>query len=269
MNERNGAETWHYGIVARYWAEFNNDGPEIPFFRAQIERFGQPALDVPCGTGRLLLPYLRAGLDVDGCDVSGDMLALCRDKAEAEGLAPPRLYEQAMHDLDLPRRYRTLIVCGGFGLGADRARDLQSLRRFHAHLEPGGALLLDHHLPYGSLAQWAMWPLGRRRELPEPWPEGPVGRRRAADGSEYELHARTLALDPFEQTATLEMRAALWRDGKRLGQETMVLREGLYFKNELGMLLEQAGFTVAAIRGGYSERAATAEDDVLVFECRK
>src|ERR687884_46354 len=100
-------QTWHYGLVAQWWAEFNVDGPDIAFFQGVIERYGQPALDLACGTGRLLLPYLRAGLDVDGCDVSADMLALCRDKAAREGLAPT-LFVQAMHDLEPLRRYRTI-----------------------------------------------------------------------------------------------------------------------------------------------------------------
>src|SRR5206468_5467117 len=110
--------TWHYGLVAKWWAEFNEEGPEIDYFKEYVER-GQPALDVACGTGRLLIPYLRAGLDVDGCDVSADMLALCRDKAVREGLVP-RLYQQAMHELDLPRVYKTILVCGSFGLGGNR-----------------------------------------------------------------------------------------------------------------------------------------------------
>ena len=80
-------QTWHYGLVARWWAEFNVDGDDIPYYRKLIERFGQPALDVACGAGRLLLPYIRAGLDVDGCDISAEMLALCHEKAEAEGLS--------------------------------------------------------------------------------------------------------------------------------------------------------------------------------------
>lgn len=63
-------QTWHYGLVAQWWAEFNTDGPEIAYFQQCIERYGQPALDVACGTGRLLLPYLHAGLDVEGCDIS-------------------------------------------------------------------------------------------------------------------------------------------------------------------------------------------------------
>jgi SAM-dependent methyltransferase len=109
--------TWHYGVMARWWAEFNVSGPEIDYFRKFLEAGGQPALDVACGTGRLLIPYLRAGLVVDGCDISEDMLALCRERAQAEGLSP-NLYRQPMHRLDLPRRYRAIFICGSFGLAA-------------------------------------------------------------------------------------------------------------------------------------------------------
>ena len=52
-------QVWHYGLVARWWAEFNTDGPEIAYFKALIEQYGQPALDVACGTGRLLIPVPR------------------------------------------------------------------------------------------------------------------------------------------------------------------------------------------------------------------
>ena len=112
--------TWHYGLVAKWWAEFSEGGREIAYFQKYVER-GQPALDVACGTGRLLIPYLRAGLDVDGCDVSPDMIALCREKAEREGLSTT-LFVQPMHELDPPRTYRTIFVCGGFGLGSNREK---------------------------------------------------------------------------------------------------------------------------------------------------
>jgi hypothetical protein len=58
-------QTWHYGLVARHWAEKNTTGPEIAYYQRQIEHYGQPALDVGCGTGCLLIPFLRAGLDHD------------------------------------------------------------------------------------------------------------------------------------------------------------------------------------------------------------
>src|SRR5437763_209003 len=191
-------QTWHYGLVAQWWAEFNVDGPEIAYFQRVIERYGQPALDVACGTGRLLLPYLRAGLDVDGCDISPDMLALCRDKAVREGLTPaPRLYNQAMHELDLPRTYKTIFACGSFGIGGDRQMDLEALRRFYHYLQPGGVFAFDHSLPYDDARWWQYWLYENRSQLPRAW--APSGERRlASDGTEYEQWARVLDLDPLE-----------------------------------------------------------------------
>ena len=79
---------------------------------------------------------LRAGLDVDGCDVSEDMLALCREAAAREGLTPT-LYAQAMHELDLPRRYRTIVVCGGLGLGSTEKNFHRRLRWARPREQPG------------------------------------------------------------------------------------------------------------------------------------
>ena len=97
--------------------------------------FQSRILDVGCGTSRLLLPYRRAGLDVDGCDISQDMLALCHQTAKREGLFV-NLYEQAMHELDLPRAYKTIVVTGAFELSGDRRQALDALRRFYHHWSP-------------------------------------------------------------------------------------------------------------------------------------
>jgi SAM-dependent methyltransferase len=261
-------QTWHYGLVAKWWAEFNEGGPEIDYFRRFIERDGQPALDVACGTGRLLLPFLHAGLDVDGCDLSEDMIALCRERAEREGLSPT-LFVQPMHELDPPRSYRTIVVCGGFALGSDRAQDLQALERFREHLEPGGTLVLDNEVPYADPRQWQLWLREGRAELPRPWSDDDPERRRAADGTGLALQSRLVALDPLEQRATLEIRARQWRDGELIAEEDHTLDLGLYFTNELVLMLEGAGFEVVAVHGGHEERPATADDDFVVFVARK
>ena len=49
-------QTWHHGLVADWWAEFNLDGPEIDYF-GRFVADGQPALDAGCGAGRLLVPW--------------------------------------------------------------------------------------------------------------------------------------------------------------------------------------------------------------------
>ena len=258
--------TWHYGLVARWWAEFNQGGPEIDYFRRFVEE-GEPALDVACGTGRLLLPYLRAGLDVDGCDISPDMLAYCREAAEREGLQT-NLYAQAMHELDLPRRYRTMFVCGGFGLGSTREQDAEALRRLHAHLEPGGLLVLDKEVPYAGSALWQYWLDDKQAELPEPRRE-PNARRTGGDGAEYALTSRVVAFDPLAQRATLEIRAFMWRDGELVGEEQHLLTETSYFKDELVLMLERAGFADIEVRGQHNDLPPTPADDFLVYLARR
>lgn len=265
-------QTWHYGIVAQHWAEFqnnSNDAPDVSYYQSLIRRYGQPALDAGCGTGRLLLPYLRAGLDVDGCDISSDMLAHCRAIAEREGLAP-RLYEQAMHELDLPRTYRTIFVCGSFGIGSTRQQDAQALERFHRHLAPGGVLLLDQQMPYGDDGAWYWkdWLLENRRKLdPDFWTE--PERERASDGREFLMRFRLADIDPLEQRLTMQLQAELRQDGALVGREIRTLTSNIYFKNELLLMLERAGFDEVSVLGDFTEARAAADHSVLVFVATK
>ena len=259
-------QTWHYGLVARHWAENNTTGPEIAYFQRLIEQYGQPALDAGCGTGRLLIPFLRAGLDVDGCDVSGDMLSYCRQTAEREGLAP-RLYQQALHQLELPRRYQTIVVCGVFGIGVSRAQDFIALQRLYEHLEPGGVLLLDHDLPYGDAKVWPMWRKEARPELPEAWPEY-IGTP-PTDEHEYELHYRLVSVDPLEQRRVGEMRTLLFKDKKVVVDDTYTLTSNEYFHHEMRMLLERAGFKIESEKGGLTDETASAEHEYIVYVARK
>jgi len=256
--------TWHYGLVARWWAEFNVETPELDLFLPYLEA-GQPALDLACGTGRLLVPLLRAGLDVDGCDVSPDMVALCRERVEREGLHT-NLYAQAMHELDLPRRYRTILVCGGFGLGGRREHDREALRRIHDHLEPGGLLVLDNQVPYSGRS-WSRWPKESRGEFPSPWPEYRE-RDRASDGSELALTTRMVAFDPLEQHVTIDLRVGQWRDGELVAEEEHRLDMTMYFTHEVALLLELAGFQEVETRAGHEDRPPTADDDFVVFLAR-
>src|SRR4051794_33233068 len=229
--------TWHHGLIADWWAEFNTDGPEIGYFGQFVGR-GQPALDAGCGAGRLLVPWLQAGYDVDGSDASADMLDRCRTRAEVHGHAPV-LLNQRLHELDPPRRYRTIVVCGVFGLGSTRAQDEEALRRLHAALEVGGTLLLDNEAPYTDARMWCRWTADGRAGLPAAFPaEGTRGQAR--EGSTIDLRTRVLSLAPLDQCATMEICARRFRDGEEVAAETHQLTMRMYLRDELVLMLERA-----------------------------
>ena len=248
----NDVRTWHHGLMARWWAEFNEGGDDIELFRRAIARFGEPALDAGCGTGRLILPFLRTGIDVDGSDASRDMLEWCRTRAAAEGITV-ELYHQPMHALSTRRRYRTVVVCGAFGLGGTRHDDVEGLRRIRAHLEPGGTLVMDYDLPNHELSRgWSSWV--KKPELPQPWPNS-GDRRRARDGTELELRTRVLAFDPLRQTMTREMRASHFVDGAEVKTETSAIDINIYFMSEIELMLELAGFRDVVVESFAEARA--------------
>lgn len=69
----------------------------------------------------------------------------------------PNLYNQPMHAFNLSRKYKTIYICDSFGLAGSRAKDLKTLKRCYAHLEDGGALLLNINADYTLPESWNLW----------------------------------------------------------------------------------------------------------------
>ncbi len=258
-------QRWHHGLVAEWWAHFNDDfrEHELDYYIDAVAGSGGPVLDAGCGSGRVLVPLLADGHEVDGCDASSDMVEVCRAKATAAGFAP-RLAVQALDELDMGRRYGTIIVVGTFGLGSTRERDAEALRRLHDHLAPGGRLVLDVELPWSDPDLWATWPAAGADLLPEPRPE--QGHRRTTpSGVEYVLANRAVACDPFQQRVTWETHVERWRDGALEASEDRQLDITCYFPAEMLLLLQRAGFAEVEVHGEHEVRPPVRTDEFVVF----
>jgi ubiquinone/menaquinone biosynthesis C-methylase UbiE len=132
------------GLLASTWDIWRDDTAswrDRSFYLDMIGQYGEPVLDIGCGTGRLLLDYLAAGIDVDGVDSSAEMLDICRAKA-GQGPHAPRLHQQRMEHLDVPRRYRTILGASSvLQLLTEASAAASALRRILRHLQPGGAFV--------------------------------------------------------------------------------------------------------------------------------
>jgi SAM-dependent methyltransferase len=254
---------WHYGLMAEFWARFKTDAPEVPQLLKLIGRFGQPVLDLACGSGRILTNLLIAGVDADGVDISDDMLAGARRAASAHGFSPV-LLTQPMHELNLSRQYGTIVICDSFGLGGGRRNDLSMFRRCHEQLKPGGALVFNLGMEYSSNEAWDLWKAEARERLPADWPDIPITRV-LPDGSEFRLRIRTVSVDPMAQSYAREMSIEKWQSGRRVAAESSLLRGSLYLAQELLLMLQVAGFQTVRTFGGFTDNDATDRDAELVF----
>lgn len=222
-------------------------------FRALIARHGEPALDVGCATGRLLLDYLAEGIDIEGVDLAPEMLDLCRAKAEARGLRPT-LYAQAMEALDLPRRYRTILVpSSSFQLLTDRAAARAAMRRFFDHLLPGGALAMPFMV---------LWRPGEPTETG--WGE-PRERTRPEDGATVRRWSRA-RYDPAEQLEHTEDRFEVARDGAIVATEATRRSPATrwYDHDEMLALYRDAGFAAVRLTREWGDEDATPDDRLVV-----
>ena len=166
------------GLMAEAWDVLRGDTsnwPDRPFYLALIQKYGQPVLDVGCGTGRLLLDYVQQGIDIDGVDNSPEMLAICRHKAEELGVKPA-LYEQYVETLELPRKYQTILVpSSSLQLIIAPEAVAQAMHRLKDHLLPGGVLVASI---------MTLWEAGE--PLESEWETSAV---READGAEFRRFA--------------------------------------------------------------------------------
>jgi SAM-dependent methyltransferase len=225
---------------------------DVPFWLGVARGAGGPVLEIACGSGRLLLPSLRAGVDIDGIDASPAMIARLKERAAAEGLAV-RAEVADMRDFATGRRYAR-IFCGFNGFAHCETVDDQiaALRRSLEHLEPGGALVL--HMSYPGPDYWSE-PEGKAvLEHEAPLPGG--GKLQLWDN-------RTKDVVNQRQSSEVEIREIHASDRPEAVHKFSTSQRWVY-RFELELLFRAAGFARWEILGGLDGRPLKAPDDQMI-----
>lgn len=116
---------------------------DVAFFLELAREQGGAVLELAVGSGRVLLPMVRAGVDITALDISQAMLDIAARRLAAEGLSAS-LVCASMSDFDLGRRFDlVLIPARALQHLIDPAEQRRALACIHAHLNPGGRLVID------------------------------------------------------------------------------------------------------------------------------
>ena len=123
------------------------DRPDVAFFVEAAKEAGTPVLEVGCGTGRILIPTARAGVQITGLDLSPNMLEVGRRRllAEAEDVRSRALLIQGdMRTFELPEQFRLVTLPFRPFQHLTTVKDqLACLERIQRHLVEAGRLILD------------------------------------------------------------------------------------------------------------------------------
>ena len=228
----NTFEKNHYtGILAQWYDKLlENEQNDIAFYKQIVSGCEGKILELACGTGRLLVPYLQFGADIEGLDISDDMLAVCRKKLKRKNLST-NLYCQNLINFKIEDTFDLIFISGGsFQLVDNFDSAMSSLACIFGHLNSGGRFVLD------LFPLWAE--TGSNGD--EDWKPG-----RTACNKQGETFACSscIKMDPINQVQKGRFKYEILREGCVVTSLIDDLDLRWYGKHEFKLMLEKVGFT--------------------------
>lgn len=244
--------SWEYGTLATEVYEF--DRPvgrpyaDVEYYTGLLADVSGPILEPASGTGRILIPLLEAGHQMEGLDSSPQMLARCRQHCRDRGLDPV-LHEADMTVFVQLAAYEAVIIpAGSIALLDGRKATLQALTCFRDSLVLGGRLVVDVPVP----------PPATRHEAMRHWQRGPCLWTRQTIHIEY---------DPAENQTTRFVRYDKWLDATLRMTELQTFRLQHWNCEEFEDLLAEAGFTSIFVAADYKSAASPGVADGIWTFC--
>lgn len=211
---------------------------DIPFWLHETGCIAGKVLELACGTGRVSIPLLNAGVDLSCVDYAPTMLEHFRRKLGRHQLYCP-LYCQDMAELTVPGRFDLIFIpFHSFSEILDKARQRETLMRIHSHLTQQGTFICTLQNPSVRTASMdgASHMLG---EFP------------MQNGDLLQVRSR-LRYDRTTQLASGEQVYERLTHNKRLiDRRCLDIDFYLFHKEEFESLIAGCGFDVAALYGDY------------------
>jgi SAM-dependent methyltransferase len=248
-----GGEASPFDDGRLYDALFGGLRYDVEFYLGLARQAPGPVLEVACGTGRILVPLLEAGVEADGLDLYPSMLQVLRNKIRDMG-RKPNLYLADMRSFSLPRRYRWIFIpFNGFLHNLTAGDQLSTLRTCRAHLTGGGGLVMEIFFPGLEVIAG---------------PEGvPVLEHEVRDkGSGGQIRIfDTRRLDRVEQVQRSEIEIQeLDAENRLVASHCSRTQIRWIYRWEAELLFRAAGFSRWEIHGSFDGRPLTRETETMI-----
>jgi SAM-dependent methyltransferase len=217
---------------------------DIFFYVNAVKKYGDPALELGCGTGRITLAIAEAGYRVVGLDVSEKMLERAAEKRGAlrrESRERVHLVQGDMTAFDLGEKFRCILIpFRPFQHLLETEQQISCLGCAAKHLAPKGRLILDF---FQTDAE--------RMHDDKFLEETPLIEYELPDGRHVALSERVARFHRALQRNEVEM---IFRVRHADGRQERLLMEWTlryFFRYEVVHLLARCGFHVDAVYGNF------------------
>jgi SAM-dependent methyltransferase len=247
MNQTEKQDEYFHSAQFYDYIEVYQKRPDQDFYVHAAREYGGPVLELGCGTGRILIPTARAGMEITGLDGSPAMLKICREKLvkeTAEVQSRVILVEKDLRDFDLGRRFSLVTIpFRPFQHLLTVGDQLACLSCIHRHLKSDGVFILDVFNPW--LEAIIEDNIGKEfgsdevKDLP--------------DGRRVVRRNRMIAKDRARQLIQSELVYYVTHPDGREERLVQPLIMRYLFRYEAEHLLARSGFTVEHVYGDYDK----------------
>lgn len=216
---------------------------------------GGKALELSCGSGRLLLPFVKEGLQVSGIEGSKELASLLRQRASDAKLTVD-VSQMKLEDIEIKGTYNLIYSSlGSFQMITDREDASRLLAKLYCSLEDRGVLSIALFLPWtGASFATDNWVIAS--DLKDTRTKQRYVRR------EKSSH------DEVNQLITGKVRYETWLGKDLLEMEEKDLAVRWYSQFEFRSLLTEAGFKEAELVRSYEE-GTPYKESFMLFLARK
>jgi ubiquinone/menaquinone biosynthesis C-methylase UbiE len=246
------------------------DGPEhrekqLAMYRGLAAEAGERILELASGTGIIAIDLARAGFHVTGLDVSPDMLRVAREKIAREDAhvqSRIRLVEADMKDFSLNDSFDGVFLTNNsFGYLTQLCDRHSCLQAIHHHLNPHGLMVIEER----NYTPEVLAGMGQKQRAVTIQ----MARVNPATGKFTTFQWVTNHMDFATQTIFCRrFIEEIQDDGtvKRYVPPEGGLSRSHYFTGfELQLLIEQAGFAIRDVFGGYGGQPLAASSRSMIF----
>jgi len=222
------------------------------FYLSEAKKAKGKVLEVACGTGRVYLPLLAAGVDAYGIDISPKMLSVLEKTARLDGLVP-NVGLADMRNFKHKEKFSLILIPFRAFLHMLSAKDqLSTLKNLRAHLSPGGKLMLNFFFPNPAF-------------IAEKYGKGRRNREFFDRKSGISVTSESYFIDEPNQVVQCIFRIS--RRGRQLAIQKF--RIALLYKREFELLLRLAGFSKWRVYGGFKKEKLKSSRQEMVWIIEK
>jgi ubiquinone/menaquinone biosynthesis C-methylase UbiE len=239
----------HYDLV-------NEDVVEdIPFFLRQAKKYGEPVLELACGTGRITIPLAEQGFQITGLDINDSMLAQARRKSTEKGLNIEWLKSDC-RDFNLNRKFNLIFIPFNTLV---HLLDLKSIESCFAcarrHLADQGRFIVDVFNPRLEIL------------IRDSSKRYPVAEYTDPDGRGEVVITEN---NVYEKATQINRLRWYYRFADQTDEIVQNVDMRIYYPQELDMLLHYNGFAIDAKYGNYDETpfVSTSPKQIVVSRSR-